>query len=56
MTKYQNHPFHLVTPSPWPIRDILREATYQGCHSIYVIKGIKIGMILFIVSEVEYTE
>ncbi|KAG5332406.1 COX3 oxidase, partial [Acromyrmex charruanus] len=25
-------------------------ATFQGCHSIYVFKGIKIGIILFIIS------
>ncbi|KAG5336714.1 COX3 oxidase, partial [Acromyrmex charruanus] len=29
-------------------RDVLREATFQGCHSIYVFKSIKIGIILFI--------
>jgi len=75
-----NHPFHLVTSSPWPLiisfsifnnllwivrwfhnfytpifslsipgtliciyfwwlRDVLRKATYQGCHSIDVFKG-----------------
>jgi len=33
-------------------RDICRESTYQGCHSTYVIKGLKIGIILFIISEV----
>ncbi|KAG5333923.1 COX3 oxidase, partial [Acromyrmex charruanus] len=31
--------------------DVLREATYQECHSTYVFKGIKIGVILFIISE-----
>lgn len=33
-------------------RDVLRESTFQGCHSIYVFKGIKIGIILFIISEI----
>lgn len=89
---YYNHPFHLVTPSPWPLltsinliiiligsikwfhifnsnliilrfitlnlrifqwwRDIIRERTYQGFHSIKVSKLIRIGIILFITSEV----
>lgn len=87
----QNHPFHLVTPRPWPIiisfrlfnnliciicwfhkfdyyilltipctilcayqwwRDVIREATFQGCHTIIVYNGIRIGIILFIISEV----
>ncbi|KAG5332680.1 COX3 oxidase, partial [Acromyrmex heyeri] len=33
-------------------RDVLREATYQGYHSTYVFKGIKIGVILFIIPEI----
>nr|AWV83216.1 cytochrome oxidase subunit III [Euterpnosia chibensis] len=87
-----NHPFHLVDYSPWPLtgsigamtfvsglvmmfhkfnfyllylgfllllltmfqwwRDISREGTFQGLHTLIVILGLKIGMILFIVSEV----
>nr|YP_010349777.1 cytochrome c oxidase subunit III [Cassianeura cassiae]UOH96519.1 cytochrome c oxidase subunit III [Cassianeura cassiae] len=87
-----NHPFHLVDKSPWPLtgslgllstmmgmimwfnkfeiymliigmliisltmiqwwRDVTRESTFQGLHTVKVIKGMKIGMILFIVSEV----
>nr|YP_010463284.1 cytochrome c oxidase subunit III [Macropes dentipes]UUJ37808.1 cytochrome c oxidase subunit 3 [Macropes dentipes]WBV80545.1 cytochrome c oxidase subunit 3 [Macropes harringtonae] len=87
-----NHPFHLVDHSPWPLtgsigamtsatgmilwfhkmdttllmlgmtinlltmyqwwRDIVREATFQGKHTIKVINGLKLGMILFIISEV----
>nr|AWV83918.1 cytochrome oxidase subunit III [Tettigades lacertosa] len=87
-----NHPFHLVDHSPWPLigsigaltfmsgmvmmfqmymydlfiigillliltmiqwwRDISREATFQGLHTNIVVKGLKIGMILFIVSEI----
>nr|YP_011010165.1 cytochrome c oxidase subunit 3 [Hermatobates djiboutensis]WPW46689.1 cytochrome c oxidase subunit 3 [Hermatobates djiboutensis] len=90
--KKQNHPFHLVDPSPWPLtgsigaltmtsgivmwfhlksmtlllmgmiitiltmiqwwRDIVREGTFQGKHTIKVTKGLKWGMILFIASEV----
>uniref|UniRef100_UPI0030E0699B cytochrome oxidase subunit III n=1 Tax=Taeniothrips eucharii TaxID=1818613 RepID=UPI0030E0699B len=84
-------PFHLVTPSPWPIlasvqsfnilfstamsfltkfnmlninllimvmiafmwwRDIIREATMENKHTKEVTKGLKIGMMLFITSEV----
>nr|YP_009522475.1 cytochrome c oxidase subunit III [Micronecta sahlbergii]AXQ02198.1 cytochrome c oxidase subunit III [Micronecta sahlbergii] len=88
----QNHPFHLVDSSPWPLtgsigamtltsglimwfhqhnislfmlgmtitlltmiqwwRDITREGTYQGKHTIVVTTGLKWGMILFIVSEI----
>nr|AXR86030.1 cytochrome c oxidase subunit 3 [Telenomus sp. ZCS-2018] len=33
-------------------RDTSRESTFQGFHSNYVMNGIKLGMILFIVSEV----
>nr|YP_010271162.1 cytochrome c oxidase subunit III [Tricentrus longivalvulatus]UKB86927.1 cytochrome c oxidase subunit III [Tricentrus longivalvulatus] len=89
-----NHPFHLVDSSPWPIlssmallcltsgavmmfyntqyqlisigalitilcmiqwwRDIIRESTYQGLHSIKVMKNMKLGMILFILSEIMF--
>uniref|UniRef100_UPI0030E02195 cytochrome oxidase subunit III n=1 Tax=Ayyaria chaetophora TaxID=1291247 RepID=UPI0030E02195 len=87
-------PFHLVTPSPWPIlasfqmfnityssmklfnnlplmsfsmsvntilifsiaglwwRDIIRESTFENKHSKEVMKGMKLGMVLFITSEV----
>nr|YP_009434624.1 cytochrome oxidase subunit 3 [Dorcadia ioffi]ATF28033.1 cytochrome oxidase subunit 3 [Dorcadia ioffi] len=87
-----NHSFHLVDYSPWPItgalgamsmtlgmimwfhqynmllmnfglmitiltmyqwwRDITREGTYQGIHTLVVSKGLRWGMILFIVSEI----
>lgn len=33
-------------------RDVRREGTFQGAHSFYVQKGLKLGMILFIFSEV----
>ena len=33
-------------------RDIILEATYLGCHTTQVQKGLTIGVILFIVSEV----
>nr|YP_010963606.1 cytochrome c oxidase subunit III [Nondenticentrus paramelanicus]WKZ08089.1 cytochrome c oxidase subunit III [Nondenticentrus paramelanicus] len=89
-----NHPFHLVDKSPWPIvssmallcltsgavvmfynteyylitigivvtimcmiqwwRDIIRESTFQGLHSIKVVKNMKLGMILFILSEIMF--
>nr|YP_010415475.1 cytochrome c oxidase subunit III [Atkinsoniella nigrita]USC52166.1 cytochrome c oxidase subunit III [Atkinsoniella nigrita] len=87
-----NHPFHLVENSPWPItgsigvmtitsgmilwfhkinmnlfiigfmiiiltmiqwwRDVTRESTFQGLHTKKVSFSMKLGMILFIVSEV----
>nr|YP_010692618.1 cytochrome c oxidase subunit III [Centrotus cornutus]WBV77359.1 cytochrome c oxidase subunit III [Centrotus cornutus] len=89
-----NHPFHLVDKSPWPIitsmgllsltsgivimffnynkklmfigvlitllcmiqwwRDIVRESTFQGLHNKSVIKNMKLGMILFILSEIMF--
>jgi heme/copper-type cytochrome/quinol oxidase subunit 3 len=90
------HPFHLVTPSPWPFlisiaafataigatmymhsyangfltlilglfhvvlimflwwRDVVREATFEGMHTKRVQAGLKLGFILFIVSEVMF--
>nr|WOW98975.1 cytochrome c oxidase subunit III [Cixiidae sp.] len=90
----KNHPFHLVTSSPWPLmaslgtltmlmgvsswmhsketmymfmgtiitaltsyqwwRDISRESTFQGEHTKKVTKMMKMGMILFITSEVMF--
>nr|QZZ18273.1 cytochrome c oxidase subunit III [Elbelus tripunctatus] len=87
-----NHPFHLVDSSPWPItgsiglmttmlgtimmfhkfeiflfwlglsiilltviqwwRDVIRESTFQGLHTQKVALGLKLGMILFILSEI----
>nr|YP_009654698.1 cytochrome c oxidase subunit III [Anaxandra taurina]QCI09240.1 cytochrome c oxidase subunit III [Anaxandra taurina] len=41
----------LMTMFQW-WRDIIREATYQGKHTIKVTEGLKLGMILFIISEV----
>nr|AFN27597.1 cytochrome c oxidase subunit III [Diadromus collaris] len=92
MNKSYNHPFHLVTLSPWPLltslslmimligsikwfhefnynifilgmmttllnnyqwwRDIIRESTFQGFHSLKVSKLLRMGMILFITSEI----
>nr|WOW99144.1 cytochrome c oxidase subunit III [Tropiduchidae sp. 1 WQW-2023a] len=90
----QNHPYHLVTKSPWPIltsmniftmlmgtvkwmttkdmmimnsgtlmtaacsimwwRDVVRESTFQGNHTNLVKKGLKMGMMLFILSEIMF--
>nr|ATI10813.1 cytochrome c oxidase subunit 3 [Megalophasma granulatum] len=87
-----NHPYHLVEMSPWPLigalstmlmltgmvkmfqqnntiimllgtimtimtmfqwwRDVIRESTYQGLHTKIVVKGLRWGMILFIISEI----
>lgn len=33
-------------------RDIVRESTYQGFHTSYVVSGLKFGIILFILSEI----
>jgi len=33
-------------------RDVVREATFEGLHTSYVVNGLKNGMILFILSEV----
>nr|AYW52096.1 cytochrome c oxidase subunit 3 [Anthribidae sp. 6 ACP-2013] len=88
----QNHPFHLVDVSPWPLlgslsalslmiglikwfhqfnvnlflmslismffimyqwwRDIIRESTFQGHHTLKVSSGMRWGMVLFITSEI----
>nr|QTK22348.1 cytochrome c oxidase subunit 3 [Pneumocystis canis] len=91
--QYNNHPYHIVNPSPWPIlssfsllslalsavllfqgysvsilfllslvsiigsvlfwfRDIIAEGSYEGNHTSAVQKGLNIGVILFIISEV----
>nr|YP_010417679.1 cytochrome c oxidase subunit III [Yoma algina]USF17799.1 cytochrome c oxidase subunit III [Yoma algina] len=92
MSMKQNHPYHLVDYSPWPLtgaigtmtlvtglikwfhnfnmnlfilgylivlltmyqwwRDVCREGTYQGKHTILVSNGLRWGMILFIISEI----
>lgn len=41
----------LTTRSLW-WRDVRREGTYQGKHSIPVERGLRIGMVLFVLSEV----
>ena len=92
----QQHSFHLVDPSPWPLvaafsalmltfggvlpmhgyyggsflwrfgflmilfmmfcwwRDIIREGTLEGQHTSTVQTGLKMGMLLFIVSEIMF--
>nr|YP_002970753.1 cytochrome c oxidase subunit III [Helotrephes sp. NKMT027]ACJ69565.1 cytochrome c oxidase subunit III [Helotrephes sp. NKMT027] len=92
MSSMNNHPFHMVDYSPWPLtgsigamtmmsgmimwfhlnsmmlfnigmiitimtmiqwwRDITREGTFQGKHTLPVLNNLKWGMILFIVSEI----
>ena len=42
-----------LTVSCW-WRDIIREATFEGQHTLIVQRGLKIGMILFILSEVMF--
>ena len=95
-SNFQDHPFHLVSPSPWPFytsisllaltmngafsmhlfsnsyilffisfflvvscmflwfKDIIAEGTYLGNHTLAVQKGLNMGVILFIVSEVMF--
>lgn len=43
----------LISLSCW-FRDIIREATFEGQHTSYVRRGLRIGMLLFIVSEVMF--
>lgn len=92
----QQHNYHLVDPSPWPLlsslgafgitssavayfhyyegsersfilslivlissaffwwRDVIREGTFLGHHTKVVQRGLKLGMILFIISEVMF--
>jgi cytochrome c oxidase subunit 3 len=92
----QQHSFHLVNPSPWPIltgfsaliltvgfvlymhgysrgnflfnlgfflilclmffwwRDVIREATFEGQHTKSVQSGLKLGVLLFITSEIMF--
>lgn len=33
-------------------RDVIRESTFEGLHTTYVLAGLKVGMFLFIISEV----
>lgn len=33
-------------------RDVIRESTFQGCHTINVYNGLRLGIILFITSEI----
>nr|YP_010736837.1 cytochrome c oxidase subunit III [Macropsis hainanensis]WEP24711.1 cytochrome c oxidase subunit III [Macropsis hainanensis] len=89
-----NHPYHLVDKSPWPLtsslgllsltsgsimwmhkysqflmivgmiiilmtmfqwwRDITRESTFQGFHTKKVVMSMKMGMIMFIMSEIMF--
>lgn len=90
----QNHPYHLVDPSPWPLQtsvvlgtavasfvltfagtqgasilfflsvlslilhmslwfsDVVGEGTFNGDHTAVVLKGLVLGMSLFILTEV----
>jgi cytochrome c oxidase subunit 3 len=43
----------LLTMYVW-WRDIVREGTFEGQHTAAVQKGLRIGMILFIVSEIMF--
>lgn len=43
----------LYTLTVWS-RDIVRESTYQGHHTLAVQRGLRYGMLLFIASEVMF--
>lgn len=93
---HQNHPYHLVNPSPWPVvgafsllgltlgsamamhhivggvplalfsfmmvlytmyvwwRDVVKESAVDKAHTAQVSHGLRIGMVLFITSEVMF--
>lgn len=44
--------FILILSSYLWWRDIIREATFQGCHTFIVKNGLKLGIILFIIREI----
>lgn len=48
------HTLCLVITMGFWWRDVVREATFEGHHTSYVQLGLKIGMILFIVSEIMF--
>ena len=96
MSGTQNHPYHLVNPSPWPLltsfamltfvvggamamhkidigflvilagfiaistccfywwRDVIREGLHDHAHTTKVRLGLRLGMALFILSEVMF--
>jgi len=45
---------YLILTSIYWWRDVIREGTFQGCHTSVVQTGLRLGMILFIVSEVMF--
>jgi len=44
----------IITIMLFWFRDIIREGTYQGMHTVNVQNGLRMGMLLFIVSEVMF--
>nr|AHX97791.1 cytochrome c oxidase subunit III [Elasmosoma sp. QL-2014] len=42
--------FILLVAAQW-WRDVIREGLWQGCHTLKVVSGLKLGMLLFIMSE-----
>jgi len=45
---------YLITIVTFWWRDVIREATFEGMHTSKVQRGLKMGMILFIVSEIMF--
>jgi len=45
--------FLLAIMSFW-WRDVVREATFRGQHTLKVVKGLRLGMVLFIISEIMF--
>lgn len=46
--------FFLLTVMAFWWRDVVREATFRGLHTIKVVKGLRLGVALFIVSEIMF--
>jgi len=46
--------FTVITIATLWWRDVIREATFEGCHTTLVQRGLRYGMLLFILSEVMF--
>lgn len=44
--------FSVIGSMVFWFRDIISEGSYEGCHTLSVQKGLNIGVILFIISEI----
>jgi len=46
--------FFIILNAGFWWRDVVREATFQGQHTSFVQRGLRLGMIIFILSEVMF--